>query len=283
MGYWVLHSKDTVMEPWLKEHMSTVCSYCGSEMENWYNDDIRCTNRRCSNPNCYGMMAAKGKFMMKILSIDGIGFSRCMDALKGGRMTHHVQLLSILPEKPTVSLKDYLRIHCFEGVDSEWEKICTKLNCYTVDDILKYNLGKWTDILRENKKLLDDNLQYVQLKKRPLIVQQVPSVYLTIMITGTPIGFNTKEHFISVLNKRMLGRIVLIHQATKRKTGVDYLIREPGSKTAGKVSAAIDGGIPIVTSAEFIAILTKMLQDMNSEKEDDGSANKSNNERSVEE
>lgn len=267
MGYWVVHSKDDVLPSWIKDNLPATCKYCGWEMENWYNDSIRCTNRRCTNPSCYGMMAAKGDFMMKVIGVKGIGFAKCLDALRGGKMTHHVQLLKILSEKPEISVQDFLRIHCFDGIDSEWEKICVKLNCYTVDDILKYNLGRWTDTLKENKELLDENLQYVTLKKRPVLrVKEAPSKYLTIMITGTPIGYASKEHFIDKLNAIMCGRIVLIHQKTKRKTGVDYLIREPGSATRGKVECALSGGIPIVTSAEFVHILLEMMNRINSEK-----------------
>lgn len=267
MGYWVTHSKDDVLPEWLKSNLSATCKYCGWEMENWYNDDIRCTNRRCTNTKCYGMMASKGDFMMKVIGIKGIGFAKCLDALRGGRMTHHVQLLGTLSEKPTISVQDYLRIHCFDGIDSEWEKICVKLNCYSIEDILKYNLGKWTDTIRNNRELLEENLKYVNLKKRPeMRTKAAPSRYLTVMITGTPIGYQSKEHFIDKLNSIMCGRIVLIHQKTKRKTGVDYLIREPGSATRGKVECAIAGGIPIVTSSEFVHILLKMMNDINSEK-----------------
>lgn len=267
MGYWVLHSEDDVLPEWIKNGLSSKCPYCGSEMENWYNDDIRCTNRRCSKPNCSGMLAARGDFMVKVLDIKGIGFAKCLDLIRGGSMTHQLQILGAIGVKPVVSLHDYLRIHCFEGIDSEWEKICVKMNCYTVDDILQYDLGKYTDTIRQNKELLDENLKYVELKKRPSIQSAAPaSKYLTIMITGTPIGYQSKEHFINYLNGVMCGRIVLIHQKTKRKTGVDYLIREPGSSTRGKVECAIDGGIPIVTSSDFIHILLKMMLDMNSEK-----------------
>ena len=85
------------------------------------------------------------------------------------------------------------------------------------------------------------------------------------MITGTPSGFSSKENFIDTINHICRGRIVIIHQKTKRQSGVDFLIREKGSTTRGKVEAAIKGGIPIVTSEEFITLLTEYLKKQNAE------------------
>ena len=88
---------------------------------------------------------------------------------------------------------------------------------------------------------------------------------LNIMITGTPIGYSSKQEFIATLNAVCRGIIVINHQVTKRQSGVHFLIREPGSTTRGKVDAARKGGIPIVTSEEFINYLTAQMQAIVSE------------------
>ena len=261
MGRWIKHTEDTFIASYLKETLSAYCDYCGHEMENYYNDDLRCTNRRCSNPLCEGMMAAKGEFMFKLLGYRGIGFATCRKMISEHGLKHHVRLLKVAGPLPTMPLYEYLRIHCFPGVDSEWEKTCKVLSIYTLDELYEKYDGKFKQLLIDNKELLYSNLDCVELEKRPEgLVSNTPTKYLNVMITGTPNGFNSKEHFINTVNQALQGKIVILHQATKRITGVDYLIREQGSVTRGKLEAAIKGGIPVVTSQQFLLIIRDMLK-----------------------
>lgn len=266
MGKWVLQTQDKLLPEWLQKNLSSKCELCGHEMENYYNDDDRCTFRRCSNPNCVGMKASKGAFMFKLLGYKGIGYAKCRDWSYTGRFKSHVEFLSLAGAKPTMHLYEYLRIHCFKGVDGEWEVICKKLGIYTLDELYEKYDGKHNELLRENKELLYENLKHVNLVERPKDhSQNGPARYLTIMITGTPNGYDSKDAFIDSLNALMKGRIIIIHQKTKKMSGVDYLIREPGSTTRGKLDAAIRGGIPIVTSVEFIEECAKLVEKINSE------------------
>ena len=50
-----------------------------------------------------------------------------------------------------------------------------------------------------------------------------------VMITGTPNEFDTKEQFIEICNRAMGGLIKILHQKSKRQSGVDYLIAEIGN------------------------------------------------------
>lgn len=262
MNGWVLHNQDTLIPEWLKGNLSSVCQSCGSEMMNYYNDG-RCTNRKCSNPDCAGLMAAKAEFVHKLLNIGGKGKKTFLKEILTLGVDNHFQLLE---SKPKVTLGIFLRMHCFEGVDSVWETICLKNQFYTLDSLFaKYN-GKYRKILDDNKELLYNNLQYVILEEMPEdhIVSE-RTKYLTIMITGTPIGYASKEAFINRMNELCKGRVVTIHQATKRQSGVDYLIREPGSSTKGKVEAAKKGGIPIITSKQYISELYRLCSDILSE------------------
>ena len=265
MSYWVKHSEDSRMPEWLGKHLTTKCRLCGSPMLNHYNDGYRCTNRKCSNDNCPGFIAARADFMRKIIGIDGVGYAKCLEAVTVLNATTPLQLLRYWGIKPVVTLEQYLRMHCFEGVDSEWEKITKELNIYTLDELYeKYN-GKWKTLLLDNKDLLYENLNYVTLKEKPSNYVDTPSLTITIMITGTPSGFQSKEHFVNTLNEICRGRIVILHQKTKRQSGVHFLIREVGSTTRGKVEAAKKGGIPIVTSEQFICSLTEVLEKLNAE------------------
>lgn len=267
MGYYVLHDEDKGMKDWLKASIISKCTACGAPMMNYYNDELRCTNRRCSNEDCCGMKAARADFMCKVLNIRDIGYATCLQWTRNMEGQSHVQILQYF-SKQTMPLYTYLRIHCFEGIDSAWENICKTLNVYSLDELFDTYVGDYRPLLDENIDLLYDNLQYVDLTERPETHVNAPVRYYNIMVTGTPIGFASKEDFFEQCNNAMMGKIILLHQKTKRQTDVDYLIREPGSTTRGKVEAAIKGGIPIVTSQELIQILIKELEEI-TEGEDD--------------
>ena len=53
---WVLSSEDSSMPEWLRTNLNGVCQYCGSPIENGYNDAGECTRRRCSNKKCPKIM-----------------------------------------------------------------------------------------------------------------------------------------------------------------------------------------------------------------------------------
>lgn len=265
MGVWIKHSEDTLIPTWLKMNLTDSCMHCGSPMLNYYNDDKRCTNRKCSNPKCYGFLAAKADVMRQIVGIEGIGYESCLKDAMMIKATSQFQLLKLWGSKPTVSLVEYLKMHCFEGIDTEWERIVIEGGYYSVEGLLEGYKGKWAGLLNTHKDELFDNLQYVTLKK-PVVktIDREPQI-LTIMITGTPIGYNNKDHFVDCMNAIGEGYIKVIHQKTKRKSNVDCLIREPGSTTRGKVEAAKAGGIPIITSAQFIDIMKTAVERIKSE------------------
>lgn len=266
MGTWVVQAEDDVMPDWLNDSLSKTCKHCGSPMMNYYNDVGRCTNRKCSNESCCGFVAARADFVRKLLNLDGLGFKTCLRDVKSCGARNPFELLDYWHCKPVVSLGMFLRMHCFEGVDNEWDTIATTLGVYTLDELYSSYDGKWKSLLLEHKDEVYGNLKYVQLSGRPEnLVKSGPRLVLNIMITGTPIGFASKDDFIRTLNSICRGIIVINHQVTKRQSGVDCLIREPGSVTRGKVDAAIKGNIPILTSEQFIGFLTERMKEYNTE------------------
>lgn len=264
MSFWVKQEEDIMIPDWLNNSLSSKCSICGSPMENYYNDDNRCTNRRCTNEVCPGFIAARADFVRNMLGIKGIGYAKCLSDVRLIKATSVFQLFKIWNITPTVTVDTFLRMHCFPGVDSEWENVVKKLSIYTLDELYERYDGKWKSLLVENKELIYNNLQYVHLKEKPSdILVDKPSLCYTIMITGTPIGYQNKDHFINTINQACKGRIVIIHQKTKKQSGVDFLIRENGSTTRGKVEAAKKGNIPIVTSEVFLAFLLAKMEELN--------------------
>lgn len=266
MGIWVVQSEDTTLPEWLNDSLNKTCPYCGSPMMNYYNDVGRCTNRKCSNEQCCGFVAAKADFVRKLLKMDGLGFKTCLRDIRSSKARNPFELLRYWGYKPTVPVGTFLRMHCFEGVDNEWDDIATTTGSYTLDEIYESYNGKWKQLLLDRKEEIYSNLEYVNLTSRPeTLVKSGPRLVLNIMITGTPIGYRSKDDFITTLNAICRGIIVIRHQVTKRQTGVDCLIREPGSTTRGKVEAAMKGNIPILTSEQFVKFLTEQMESYTAE------------------
>ena len=261
---WVKQVEDTNLPDWLAQHLKSTCRYCGSPMENYYNIDGRCTNRRCSNPYCAGMLAARADNMRQLINLKGLGFAKCLNDIQCHNIKKPIELLAVWGYKPEVTLGTFLRMQCWEGVDSELEVITQQNDYYTLDELFEGYQGKYRQLFEDNKEELYKAADYVTLKKR-VNESSKNAVKMTIMITGTPNGFSTKEEFVESCNEACGGRIITIHQKTKRQTGVDCLIKEPGTTTRGKVEAAQKGGIPIITSLEYIYLLSEILKKLDSE------------------
>lgn len=256
---WVKQVEDTRLPDWLAPHLKSTCRYCGSPMENYYNIDGRCTNRRCSNPECAGMIAARADNMRQLINLKGLGFAKCLSDIQCNGITKPIELLRIWGCKPEVTLGTFLRMQCWEGVDSELETITQQNDYYTLDELFADYNGKHRQLFEENKEWLYKSVEYVNLKQR--VNKAVKdAVKMNIMITGTPNGFSTKDAFIEACNDACGGKIITTHQKTKRQSGVDCLIKEPGTTTRGKVEAAQKGGIPILTSLEYIYLLGEILK-----------------------
>lgn len=258
---WVKQVEDTRLPDWLAPHLKGTCRYCGSDMENYYNIDGRCTNRRCSNPDCPGMIAARADNMRQLINLKGLGFAKCLSDIQCNNIRNPIELLRVWRCRPVVTLGTFLRMQCWEGVDSELETITQQEDYYTLDELFEHYQGKYRQLFEEHKDELYRNVELVELKQRLAgTTANKDAIKMVIMITGTPNGYSTKEEFVDACNEACGGRIITIHQKTKRQSGVDCLIKEPGTATRGKVEAAQKGGIPIITSLEYIYLLSQILK-----------------------
>lgn len=256
---WVKQEEDDRLPEWLAKELNPMCPYCGSPKMNYYNeDDGRCTGRKCSNQNCPGMIAARADNMRQLLNIKDIGFAACLKDVKNNNITRPIELLRIWNIKPTVDVGLFLRLQCWEGVDSGLETEMQKYNIQSLDDLFERYDGKYIDMIRNHRDELYALSSLVTFKEATNVRKN--AITHTIMITGTPNNFPTKEAFVEGLNAACDGRVITIHQKTARQGGVDYLICEPGTKTTRKVATAIKAGIPIVTSEQYMAILVTEIK-----------------------
>lgn len=251
---YIKQDDDTRLPDWLRENLSSTCPYCGKPMLNYYNDeDGRCTSRRCEDFYCPGMIAARADNMRQLLKLKGLGFATCLKDVKAYSVKQPIELLRCWGIKPKVTLGLYLRLQCWEGVDSGLESEMIKNNITSLDELFDRYNGKYKTLIYKHREELYKYASLVELpestkNKKP------PKKTFTVMITGAINGFNSKEHFIHTVNEACLGRIVTVHQTTKRQSNVDFLINDSGNIT-GKVNTAIKAGIPIITSSQYAKLL----------------------------
>ncbi len=252
------------MVDWLKGYISDKCPYCGSDMQEQVNDDGKITNRYCSNiKTCPGHNAAKVVDMMKILKIDNIGFKTALDVINMNHLNSHIEYLNYIPvEKLTMDLKTALRLLCINGVDKQFVTECEKNGIATLDD-----LKKLPPKLLRLVQLHQDEFLYMLTRiklKEPEVPVNKDAHIVVIMITGPVNGYKNKEEFVDAMNLRFQKHLRFIHQETKRKTGVDFLIKEPSTNTRGKLEAALSAGIPVVTSQQFIELMEELCKQLES-------------------
>lgn len=256
---WFSITEDEAIPSWLKEHLPTTCKYCGQPMLAGHNEYGRITGLRCADMDCPSMIASRLVFIYEILEIKGTGFARAYELVKLKKWKHPIEYLQLLDKKPTMSIGTFLRCNCIQGIDGEWATMADKADCYTLDEM--FAAYPTNEYLLENKEMLYRNLQYVNLTQRRH-KKAKGVVPITIMITGTPIGFNNKAHFIAYCNEYCKGEYRIIHQETKKQSGVHFLIREPGSVTRGKLETALKANIPVITSEEFLTVLSILMKEV---------------------
>ena len=247
------------MVEWLRPYVKEKCIYCGSDMVEHVNEYGKITNRYCSNiATCPGHNAAKGKLMMDYLKIENVGFARCIEIINTYGLTSHLDLLAYFPRQKA-EISTILKCLCLEGIDSKWDKECSKCNVYRIEDLKKLPIELYGALTMHYEEV-EKAFLYIDVDESKAALN-LSDNYQTIMITGPVMGFNTKEDYIDYLNKRFGKYINTIHQTSKRKSGINALIKEERSSTTQKVATAKEAGIPIYTSQDFIELMHLVYED----------------------
>lgn len=231
---------------WLKENALMLCPYCGAFIVN--NESL--TARWCANPNCPGHMSYKLVELAKYFHVDGIGPATALRIVKEHQLKNHFEIIPhwFPNAKPKASLANIACLACIEGY-GEIAANNELSQYYTFEQYFSYSYIN--PLLLPYKQLLIDAQQYFALK-RPLSASK-----LYVMATGSFHGFQSRDDFFRGVNEAF-GSVVHVIQTGKRKTGISYLIKEPDAADHTKSAIAMEQGIPIVSPAEFVAILQKL-------------------------
>lgn len=238
--------REAELPSWVWANIMKKCIHC-----NWpilENDTM--TARWCSNPRCPEHMAHKIVEICKFLSVKGIGPKNARKWIDNKNLQSHFEIIPYLTEvKPLASLAEIAELACIEG----YGKIQGENELSHLFSFEEYFSGtNINPLLAPYKDMLCESQKYFTVKK-PLSKRKI-----YVMGTGSFHGFRSRDEYFNMLNDR-LGQFIHVIQTGKRKTGVSYLIKEKDAIDHSKSTTALENGIPIVTSAEFIAILLNML------------------------
>lgn len=249
---WVLSSEDSSMPEWLRTNLNEVCQYCGSSIENGYNDAGECTRRRCSNKKCPKMMGEKIGRMCEILNVPNIRGGNGVRLVNDYRLQSHFEAIPIIynQSKPRVVLSTFLRCACIYGIDSEFDSIAGTFS--TVSEMFNNYRGKYLSVLEECKDELLSGEQYFDIVQPEQVEKKYPTViYGDIVITGVLPGVSDRDKFVGIVNKMYKGLTAFGYSKSKRKTGLYCCIAQDKNTTSGKANDARDNGFPVLTVDEF--------------------------------
>lgn len=228
---------------WLKPLLSTTCKYCGSPIVN--NDNL--TDRYCSNPQCPGHMAFKVSALATRMGVKGYGPATCLSLIEQFKFPFHICYLPLfVPDKPEVYLYEVGEMAYLKGFQKKWKDICE--GKYAMAEVCDDPFTPWE--VKENRLLLIACESYFNVK-RPLLGERV-----NVMMTGSFDGYRARADFITAMNNKYGHRIQLV-DVGKRKTGVDFLIKETWTSDHEKSAIARSCGIPIVTPSQMEEIIAK--------------------------
>lgn len=244
---------------WLKDKLKGPCSYCGSEFEVGYSpNNARVTKHYCPNISCPGTVAMKMVFVWTLLKVEGIKFGRSMELIKKHGIKNHMDAIPhIFSEPPKMDLATFMRLNCIQGIDDGWNNVCDGKE--SLEEVLNTSTAQkiMSPQDMENVKNAAKYVEFVIQGKQ----KYKPVLSLTVMMTGDVMELSNRELLIPALNQKYKGLLDLRYSKSKRKTGVNFLLKEEKSAVTGKVNTADENGIPIVTSLEFILYVDKTIKE----------------------
>ncbi|MCM1219031.1 MAG: hypothetical protein NC548_31500 [Lachnospiraceae bacterium] len=240
----------TDLPEWAKKHMMLECRYCGAMIVD--NGDTGVTTARmCPRKTCPGHMQYKMSFVADFFHVKNFGPKSALNYINAHKCSNHLEILKdwYPEERPLVSLADVAVLACIDGYGSTLAN--KELNSYSSFGHYFSNIQRANPLLRVNMEFLLECETYFNIKP-PLSTKQ-----MFVMGTGSFNNYSSREEFFEEINDAF-GQYIHVIQTGKRKTGVSYLIKEKNAVDHSKSQVAKECGIPIVTPAEFFAIMQSL-------------------------
>jgi len=257
---WYHHDVDSNLPEWLRAPLQSECEFCGHPIENGYNDKTVCTRRRCTNPNCIGVEAAKASYIITELGIKGIKEKTAYKIMRENGVSKCYDIIPIvLKEKPRVSLPQLFKFGFIFGLDSECSIICK--DCNSVQEVYDTYKGNKLPKLLEVKEDLLYAEQFFTLKSKLKANKRFsPILFGCVVITGEiPAMEGERDKFVGCINYMYMGLTNFSYSRSKRKTGLYCCISEDKNAYTGKAAYAREAGVPVYTSGEFIESINKQI------------------------
>lgn len=250
---------------WLKPHMRTLCK-CGSYIVDdgpvGYDGVMKLTQRWCTNPTCPYHMGKRIEELAKYFKVEMVGEVTALNMAKTYKMKNHLEALKFwFNKKPEVHLYEVGKLAFIYGLRGKCEEV---LSGYTSFEQYFNCSNNIPDELWCNKEYLLECSKYFNIKQKAL-----PSGVLNIMVTGSIRNFRSRGQFIETLNDTYSPHF-RIHDNKKTVRNTFCLVKEDESTDFEKTGIALANGIPIMNSAEFIALLEQLKGELDYENEDAG-------------
>lgn len=244
---------NTKAPSWVMENIMLTCPYCNCLLVDNSDGPNGMTARWCPNKECPGHMQYKMDYMAKTLGIKNFGPATALTYIKTHHCKSHVEILDewLGSTKPLFRLSEIADLACIDGYSSVTGK--KELNEFaSFDDYFKH-ANPVNPILWSNRELLYD------IEKHFTVAEPMSKRKIFVMGHGSFNNFSSRKEFFDEVNAAF-GNVIQVIEVGRRKTGVSYMLIDNGTAHTGlKYNTAVECGIPIVTPAEFVNILTQYV------------------------
>lgn len=222
---------------WLSESINEVCPYCGSPIVN--NELL--TDRYCSNKDCPEHIANKVVALAQWFGIKEWGIATARKAVVRYKLKFHTEMIPRwFDERPNLYLYEIGEIAMIKGHSKKWRNYCE--GCKNVTEVIK---KPWIpQDIKDNYLLLLYTSGVCKVKK------VLTGSRINVMMSGSFNQYRARADFIRSMND-MYGDVIELVDVGKRKTDVQFLVKEAHATDHEKSAIASQCGVPIVTPKDL--------------------------------
>lgn len=249
---------ETRLPEWLGAYIYNICPYCGAPIV----DNENLTDRYCSNPKCPEHMANKIVTLAQWFGVKDWGIVTARKAVSMHKLQYHTQIIPYwFAEKPSVYLYQVGELAMIKGHNKKWREYCD--GCASMYEVLhKPSVPK--DI-KSKAILLTITSEMCNIKR------SITGSRINIMMSGSFDRYRSRADFVKEMND-LYGDVVELVDVGKRKTGVQFLVKENHTIDHEKSAIAKSNGISIITPAG----LAEGIKEIATYKKGGGTANEDN-------